>query len=137
MASAVHVREAILSMKREYPFTFLATSHDMIWLSSVTDRIMRIHDGKIIGSGVENVLYGPWKKDHGDLWAMNLTGKVKIFATKPPGTASAGILEPNDILIAVSPPQGLSAQNILSGKIVSLTEEQGEQSKRHSGRQRH
>jgi len=121
--SILHIGEAILSMKKEYPLTLLATSHDMVWLDGVTDEIMRVHGGRIIASGVENILHGPWARDHGDLYSMILPGGTKIYAGEPPDETSAGIIDPGDIMISPRAPGSISAQNRLSGKIAAMTEE--------------
>ena len=121
--SALKIREALIEMRKKRSVTFLVTSHDLVWLDSVTDEILHIHGGRIIASGVENIFHGPWVREEGEIFAMTLSGKEKIFAGEPPCENAPGIIDPGDIMIAPHKTKNISAQNQLEARVMSMTEE--------------
>jgi len=119
--SAGLIRDAILKMRENYNTTLIVSSHDQAWLNSVTDDVLRMYDGSLLGYETENIIPGPWLSDIDGLWSKKMNDRVKIFSAKPPAKNSTGILHPSDILISNSEPDGISAQNILQGTIMSMT----------------
>lgn len=53
------IKEAILRIKNKYNTSLILSSHDHIWLNSIADDIIRIHDGRIASSGIKKVIEGP------------------------------------------------------------------------------
>lgn len=118
--SAEIIKQILIDMRQKFNTTLIVSSHDKLWLNSVTDEIVNIHNGKIIGKSKGNIISGPWKKDIDNLWSANIGNNQKIFATKPPTPNSDGFLQPTDIILSKIKPIELSAQNILTGKIISM-----------------
>jgi tungstate transport system ATP-binding protein len=123
--SASLIKEAIKFIRKEYNTSLIISSHDILWLNTVTDNIYRIYDGRIVGLGHENLIEGPWINDIDDLWVKNLNERQKIYAVNPPHENAAALLNPCDIVISLDFPTGISAQNILKGSIknMSITKE--------------
>ena len=121
MHSAALIQKAILDIRSRWGTTLVIASHDLTWLNSITDEVLRIHNGRIVGSGTENVISGPWIFDGRDLWTKEIGNNNKIFAIKPPDEDSVAILHPEEIMIATEAPSAVSAQNILSGRITYMT----------------
>ncbi|HOO45882.1 MAG TPA: ATP-binding cassette domain-containing protein [Deltaproteobacteria bacterium] len=119
--SAALIQKAILDIRGRWGTTLVIASHDLTWLNGITDEILRIHSGRIVGSGVENVLTGPWIFNGKDLWTKQMGDTARIFATRPPDENSVAILHPEDIMIAIEEPASISAQNILRGTITYMT----------------
>ncbi len=119
--SSFLIKEAINKIRELYNTTLIISSHDHLWLNRVADDILRIHDGRIVGSGMGNIIEGPWKKDDGDLWSKKLTGGDKIYATEPPDRDSIALLNPSHLILSDKKQSHISAHNILSGTITSMS----------------
>ncbi len=119
--SITFIKEAISFIREKYNTSLIIVSHDLIWLNSVTDEILKIYEGCIIEFGVDNLVSGPWNLDRDGLWKKNLTNGQKICAINPPDVNAVAILNPSNIMISTERPIGISAQNILRGIIAHMT----------------
>jgi len=119
--SASLIKEAITAIRNRFNTTLIISSHDHVWLNKVADNILIIHNGRITGSGTENIIEGPWYHDKDDLWIKTLLDGKKIFATKPLNPDSIALLNPSEIIIANVKQSHISAQNILNGVITSMS----------------
>lgn len=119
--SADLIGQAIHSIREKLGVTIIATSHDLVWLTMSTNRMIRMAEGKIIGSGIENIIAGPWKHVADELWCRSLPEAQKIYSINPPKNTSSAILHPSDIIISKTPPLESSARNVLKGHISALT----------------
>lgn len=121
--SASLIKDAIRMIRKKFKTSLVIASHDLVWLNGVTDRIYKMYNGYMVGSGTENLLYGPWELLSHGVWAKPLSGGVGIYATKPPKEDATASLSPSDIMISISKPDGISAQNILQGTIAQMSME--------------
>lgn len=119
--SAQLIQKAIRDIRTRFDTTIVIASHDRAWLSNITDSIIRIHKGRIVGTGVENIITGPWSADRDNLWSKDIGDGNRIYAAKPPEEHAVAVLHPWDIMIATEQPSAISAQNILPGEIRQLT----------------
>lgn len=115
------IKETIGRIREKYNTTIVLASHDRIWLNSVADEIHLLHRGSIVGSGIENIITGPWEHFEDELWVRNITGTVKIFAAGPPQKDSIAILQPTEIILSPVLQSQLSARNSLEATITSVT----------------
>ncbi len=111
------VSDAIRTMKKEYGTTLVITSHDMSWLTTVTDRIWKMHNGRITGSGNVNIIPGPWTERENHLFVSKLPDSTEIYASRPPESDSVAILNPEEIIVADSEIENISAANRLKGTV--------------------
>jgi tungstate transport system ATP-binding protein len=118
--SVTLIKDAIETIRSTHHSTLIISSHDHLWLNSMTDNIYRMHDGRIVGTGTENIIKGPWNPDVDDLWSKTLTNDERIFSTQPPDTNSIALLKPSEIIISNVKQSKISAQNMLQGTITSL-----------------
>ena len=121
--SARLIKEAIVECRAQFGMSLIIASHDRVWLNSATDTVKRMHEGRIVGTGAENIISGPW--DHGEngLYTRMLSDGQALFVTKPPHETAAGVVNPSDIVISVVQPDGISTRNILRGIITHMTME--------------
>ena len=111
-------------MREKLDTTLIIASHDLVWLNSVTDKIEKVYDGRIIGYVTENLIEGPWNRDDNGLWKTTLSDGQKISAVTPPdNTNASALLNPSDIMISMKKPEEISAQNILTGTISHMSTE--------------
>ncbi|MDT8272094.1 MAG: ABC transporter ATP-binding protein [Desulfomonilia bacterium] len=122
-ASALLIKEAINICRRESNTTLLIASHDHLWLTSVTDDIRKIYQGKIVGFATENLIFGPWKKGLDSLYEKILPDGQVIHAMSPPDGGATAILDSSDIMVSTIQPEKLSAQNALSGTVTQISME--------------
>ena len=117
------ISEAIRRMRTEHDATVIVSSHDLTWLSSVAEKILKISGGKILGSGNSNIINGPWIKGEEMLWYTALPGGEKIFSSGPHPGESIAVLHPNDIILSKKKTAGTSAQNCLEGTVKLMVSE--------------
>jgi len=118
--SAYRIREAIVDVWKTFKTTLLVASHDEEWLNGSVDRIYKVHDGKIIGSGDENLLPGPWEPAPDSLWKKGLEGGRTIVAPPPPHRESTALLRGTDVDLYVSEWQEKKIENIIPGVITGM-----------------
>jgi len=121
--SARLIKEAIIECRRQFGMSLIIASHDRVWLNSATDTVKRMHEGRIVGTGAENVLAGPWNSAENGLYIKELPGGQVLFVTKPPRADAAGVVNPSDIVISVTQPDGISTRNILRGIVTHMAME--------------
>lgn len=118
--TSISISEAIKTMQKDFSTTLVITSHDMTWLTNVTDKIWKMHNGRITGSGNVNIINGPWLRDKNNLFKTKLPGGEDIFAANSPGQDAVAILQPDEIIIAEKNIESISAMNELKGTIKTM-----------------
>lgn len=114
------ISEAIKTMQKDFSTTLVITSHDITWLTNVTDKIWKMHNGRITGTGNINIISGPWLKNKNNLFKTKLPGGENIFAANSPGKDAVAILQPEEIMIAEKDIENISAMNKLMGTIKTM-----------------
>jgi len=120
------IKKIIKVVRKQYLTTLLIASHDLVWLHEVCDEILKMHEGRIMGSGEENFVTGPWFSELDGLWSTLLTDGQRIRALPPPGEElplrknAIALLDPTSIIITTERPDHISAQNILFGRLVHM-----------------
>jgi tungstate transport system ATP-binding protein len=123
--SASLIKDAIAVYRKRYNTTLIMTSHDIVWLNSVSDRVVRMHNGRIIGQGTDNLLHGPWTEEDEGLWVKSLDDGQCIHVVHPPSAEAFGLLSSSNIMISTGRPDHISAQNVLRARLLSLSSEFG------------
>ena len=114
---------AVKWMREEHAATLVISSHDLVWLNTVTDHVWKLYNGKLAGSGNANLIPGPWIKGENNLWFTKLPEGHKVFATEPPDSAAAAVLHPHDIVISEKKLTRISAINLIEAKVIMLVSE--------------
>lgn len=117
------ISEAIRRLKSEHDATIIVSSHDLTWLSSVTENILKLSGGKILGSGNTNIINGPWTRGNDMLWYAELPGGAKVFSSGPHEGEAIAVLHPNDIILSTKKAGRISARNCLEGVVTLLVSE--------------
>ncbi len=118
--SAQHIKETIGKVRRKYRTTLIIATHDLIWLHEVSDEIMKMHEGRLMGSAEENFITGAWSPAPDGLWSTRLSDGQCIVALRPTGEQHIALLDSTNIIITTERPDHMSAQNILSGRLMHM-----------------
>jgi tungstate transport system ATP-binding protein len=118
--SAGLIKETIKKVKKQFLSTLLIASHDLVWLHEVSDVVLRMHEGLIVGSEEENHIPGPWSPEPDGLWGKVLSDGQRIRALKPPSPHSIALIDTVSTIVTTECPEHISAQNILFGRLMHM-----------------
>jgi tungstate transport system ATP-binding protein len=119
----VQVFEALIrKANAEQGMTIILTTHDLSQAYRLTDNIISLLDGRMIGSSPENIFYGQFEGREGGSGSVIIHPSLRISVSDyRPG--SAGIyIDPRDIIVSSDPVQR-EHWNCLAGRITSITSE--------------
>jgi tungstate transport system ATP-binding protein len=119
--SAALIRQAVAAVRREHRAGLVIASHDVSWLRSVCDRILRLREGRIVGREMDNLINGPWEEGPNGLWSMRLSDGARIQALPPPRPDAPAVLSPAQITVSVDRPPEVSPRNVLRGAIIQMS----------------
>jgi tungstate transport system ATP-binding protein len=118
--SAQLIKEAALKARRDWGTTLIVASHDWQWLYGICDTVFHLLKGRFLGTGRENVLFGPWEPMENGLWGKPLGDGQHLLVPKPPQALAAAVIENVTIAPQVEPVTGAEGQTALSGLITRL-----------------
>lgn len=120
--SIVRIKNTISRLWEKQRPTIIIASHDVYWLRSICRRLIRLHDGKIITSEMENIIPGPWEMTGEGILKRVLSDGQSIYAARsePFDNTMKAIIKPTDIVLSTKKINNISAQNILKGHVTSL-----------------
>jgi tungstate transport system ATP-binding protein len=120
-ASAILIRDASLRARQEWGTTLIIASHDWSWLYEVCDEVLHLFKGHVIGSGIENVVFGPWQQSSNGHWEKLLGSGQRITVPSPPREDNVAVVSPTAVTIALQMPDNASNDNVLFGVLSRLT----------------
>lgn len=91
-ASAQLIKEASLRAHKEWGSTLVVASHDRDWVFGVCDEILHLLNGRLSGTGRENIVFGPWKPHSNGHWGKRMTDGQWVVVPKPPEDKAAAII---------------------------------------------
>jgi tungstate transport system ATP-binding protein len=118
--SAQLIKDAALKARSEWGTTLIIASHDWQWLYGVCDRVVHLVRGRLMGSGRENIIFGPWEPAENGLWGKVLSDGQRILVQKPPEVLSAAVIDNTVIVPADQPFPDEDSHARLSGLITRL-----------------
>jgi tungstate transport system ATP-binding protein len=118
-ASAQLIKEASLRARQEWGTTLIIASHDWQWLHEICDEVIHLFEGRIFGSGRENIIFGPWQSLENNRWGKILPDGQMLVVPKPPQKTSAAVIE----LLSANgnQPMTTSRDVVLSGTVSRLS----------------
>jgi tungstate transport system ATP-binding protein len=126
--SAQLIKDAVLKARRDWGTTLIVASHDWQWLYGVCDTVFHLLKGRFLGTGRENVLFGPWEPMENGLWGKPLSDGQLLLVPKPPEALVAAVIENVTIMPLAEPVAGAAGQVALSGLITRLALEKASRS---------
>ncbi len=95
--SGQFIKEASLNARNNWGTTLVIASHDLQWLRGICDETLHLYNGKIFGTGLETLLFGPWRPVSETAWGKSLGNGALVVVTPPPSPEAAGILVRQEI----------------------------------------
>jgi tungstate transport system ATP-binding protein len=92
-ASAQLIKDAVLRVRQELGTTLIIASHDWQWLNEICDEVVHLFKGRVIGSGRETVIFGPWQKMDANTWGKILSDRQRLLVPPPPDDHTAAVFE--------------------------------------------
>jgi tungstate transport system ATP-binding protein len=86
------IKDASLKAREQSGTTIIIASHDRQWLYEICDEILFFFQGKILETGQENFIYGPWKKIESGKWGKKLSDGQTLYVTEPPNQNSIAVI---------------------------------------------
>lgn len=118
--SAQLIKDAALKARRDWGTTLIIASHDWQWLYGVCDTVFHLLKGRFLGTGRENVLFGPWEPMENGFWGRTLSDGQRVLVPKPPEALAAAVIEDARIAPESGANGGPAGQVRLSGQITRL-----------------
>ena len=103
------IKEAALRARQEWGTTLIIASHDHPWLQESADSILHLFKGRRMGTGKENILFGPWEPMKGGGWCKRLPDGQRLPVPQPPDDLSAALIAD----AVLKPLSGTSASGVV------------------------
>ncbi|OQY57777.1 MAG: hypothetical protein B6245_15330 [Desulfobacteraceae bacterium 4572_88] len=119
-ASVQLIRDASLSARREWGTTLIIASHDWQWLYEVCDNVLHLFRGHIFGTGMENIIFGPWQKNSVENWKKTLQDGQQLVVSEPPSENAVAIIRPESVDICLPDQEHGNGKTALHGTLSRL-----------------
>lgn len=119
--SAGRIMDCALMASKEWGATLVIASHDWKWLHEICDSVLQMFKGKIVGNGMENILFGPWNQGQNGFWEKALEDGQRIRVSTPPSPSSAAIIPQSFIALSSHAPALKQDEHVLNGVIAQLS----------------
>ena len=119
-ASAALILAASLRARQEWKTTLIIASHDLAWLFEVADEVLNLFQGRLAGSGVINLLPGPWEQDSQGGCIFPLPDGQRLILPPPPPGAVLASVRPGDLIILPDRSQD-ERTNLIQGEVAQLS----------------
>ncbi len=120
MESARLIRAASLKARKDWGTTLVIASHDLEWLSSVSDRQVSILKGKIFAAGSENIIPGPFESLTDDMVIRRLGNDQKIILNQPDQDAKTAVIRKKKTSLGLEKLPETDGLNQVWGQIISM-----------------
>ena len=120
-ASAQLIKAASLRAHKEWGSTLVVASHDRDWVFGVCDDILHLLNGRLSGTGKENIVFGPWKPHINGHWGKRMTDGQWVVVPKPPEDKAVAIISPSYYSTTTTAKPENSNLHFLEGTISKLS----------------
>ncbi|MBU1053939.1 MAG: energy-coupling factor ABC transporter ATP-binding protein [Proteobacteria bacterium] len=125
-ASAQQIMDSAFMASKEWGTTLIIAGHDWKWLHEICDNVIQMFKGKIVGKGLENIIFGPWNQVSTGLYEKLLDDGQRILVKgDSPLPTCAAIIPHTNIAISSKPPGRKPAEHLLKGVLFQLSFEPG------------
>jgi tungstate transport system ATP-binding protein len=129
VASAQMIKEAALHARRQWGTTLIISSHDDEWLADISDEMLYLFRGRILGNGPQSLIFGPWQERPDDLVARRLAGEQYFLAPRPPGELDGAVaaIAAEELVLCKDAVSVAGGRHGLEGLLLHLNYEQTSQ----------
>jgi tungstate transport system ATP-binding protein len=111
------IKEVALSARKQRGTTLVIASHDRQWLYEICDETVHLFNGKWFGSGMETLVFGPWKPLQDGRWAKVLNGSRMLVVPEPPHPDAVAVFHPDCLTLTPTADTGGADRHTLAGEI--------------------
>jgi len=120
--SAGRIMDCAMMASKEWGTTLIIASHDWKWLREICGNVLQMFRGKVMGTGMEGILFGPWVRGKsGQYHEKTLTDGQIVKVPEPPSPGAAAVIPQNLIVVDLHPPSLKSDEHFLKGVITQLS----------------
>lgn len=120
--SARQIMDCALTASREWSTTLVVASHDWKWLHEICGNIIQMFKGRIVGHGMENILFGPWSREiSGPHWEKALADGQSVRVPEPPSFSAAAMIPQDSISIHPGATAAKPDEHALKGILTQLS----------------
>lgn len=119
-ASSLLIKNASLMARAKWGTTLVIAAHDQSWLRETCDETLHLFQGRLIGCGEVNFLFGPWRRRADGFSEQLLSCGVTLVASSPPRDDAVGVLDPAQLSISPSSFPKTCYQHSLDGIVIAL-----------------
>ena len=125
-ASAQMIKAATSHARQQWGTTLIITSHDTEWLADISDSLLHLFRGRVLGNGKQTLIFGPWvSKGNDRLCRAFPDGQVFEAHGNPPDPQQAvAAIEARHLHLHSTPEQVASNRRVLKGILLRLSFEQ-------------
>lgn len=120
-ASSELIRIASLNARSDWGTTLVVASHDREWLYDISDRVLHLFKGRLVGTGRTNTIFGPWCDAGEGRFYKPLGDDKRLVVPPPPNGDAAAFLDPG--AIQLFPPGSAMPKDELAwveGRVIRL-----------------
>ena len=125
-ASAQMIKEAALHARQQWGTTLIVTSHDTEWLADISDSLLHLFRGRMLGNGKQTLIFGPWASNGNETSRRAFPhGQVFEASGNPPDQQNAvAAIEARHMCLCMTPDEVTSPYRCLKGTLLRLSFEQ-------------
>jgi tungstate transport system ATP-binding protein len=101
-ASAQIIKDTALMARNHWGTTLIIASHDWEWLYDICEHVVHLFRGRLFGSGRQNFIFGPWRKQPDGVWAKELQDGQCLEVPCPPSEDAVAIINPQNLKLTPS-----------------------------------
>jgi tungstate transport system ATP-binding protein len=91
--SAERIKMAALDARRRWGTTLVIASHDWQWVFETCDEILHLYRGRVFGTGIQNIIQGPWRPGT-PYWQKTLADGQVLRVPPPPQEEAVAVIDP-------------------------------------------
>jgi len=114
----------IRQINSEKGVTIVFTTHDLSQAYRMTDKVISLLDGRLIGSSPENIFYGEIEMEDEKSGFIAIPPSIRLAVADCRQNGIGIYIDPRDIMISTDPASS-DQWNCLEGRITSITSENG------------
>ncbi len=125
-SSAQMIKEAAMHARQQWGTTLIVSSHDTEWLADISDRVLHLFRGRMMGNGKQTLVFGPWvRTSEGNVQKHFPAGQVFEAHGDPSDLRGAvAAIEANHMRLYLDQGESTAGQLLLKGVLLRLHYEQ-------------